>query len=75
MGFGADGRPSEALASNQGHLLWGTALPQARAQAVRDALMSDAMFSGWGIRTLAAARRATTRSATTSARSGRTTRR
>jgi glycogen debranching enzyme len=53
MGFGADGRPSEALASNQGHLLWGTALPQARAQAVRDALMSDAMFSGWGVRTLA----------------------
>ncbi len=53
MGFGADGRPSEALASNQGHLLWGTALPQERAQAVRDALMSDAMFSGWGIRTLA----------------------
>jgi glycogen debranching enzyme len=53
MGFGADGRPSEALASNQGHLLWGTALPQPRAHAVRDALMSDAMFSGWGIRTLA----------------------
>ncbi|MGI8780515.1 MAG: amylo-alpha-1,6-glucosidase [Solirubrobacteraceae bacterium] len=53
MGFGADGRVSEALASNQGHLLWGLALPQERAQAVRDALMSDAMFSGWGIRTLA----------------------
>jgi len=53
MGFGADGRPSEALASNQGHLLWALALPQVRAQAVRDALMSDAMFSGWGIRTLA----------------------
>jgi glycogen debranching enzyme len=53
MGFGADGRPSEALASNQGHLLWATALPQERAQPVRDALMSDAMFSGWGLRTLA----------------------
>jgi len=53
MGFGADGRPSGALASNQGHLLWAVALPQQRAQAVRDALMSDAMFSGWGIRTLA----------------------
>ena len=53
MGFGADGRPSEALASNQGHLLWASALPQERAQAVRDSLMSDAMFSGWGIRTLA----------------------
>jgi glycogen debranching enzyme len=54
MGFGADGRPSEALASNQGHLLWSVALRQDRAQAVRDALMSDAMFSGWGLRTLAA---------------------
>jgi glycogen debranching enzyme len=53
MGFGADGRPSAALASNQGHLLWASAVPQSRAQAVRDALMSDAMFSGWGIRSLA----------------------
>jgi glycogen debranching enzyme len=53
MGFGADGRPSEALASNQGHLLWALALPPERAQAVRDSLMSDAMFSGWGLRTLA----------------------
>ena len=53
MGFGADGRPSAALASNQGHLLWATALPQERARAVRDAVMSRAMFSGWGIRTLA----------------------
>jgi glycogen debranching enzyme len=54
MGFGADGRPSEALASNQGHLLWASALPPDRARAVRDALMSEAMFSGWGVRTLAA---------------------
>ena len=53
MGFGADGRPSAALASNQGHLLWAAAVPPERARAVRDALMSDAMFSGWGIRTLA----------------------
>jgi len=53
LGFGGDGRLSQALASNQGHLLWTTALPQGRAQAVRDALMSDTMFSGWGIRTLA----------------------
>jgi glycogen debranching enzyme len=53
MGFGEDGRPSAALASNQGHLLWATALGGARAGAVRDALMSPAMFSGWGIRTLA----------------------
>ena len=53
MGFGGDGRASEALASNQGHLLWAGALGVERARAVRDALMSPAMFSGWGIRTLA----------------------
>ena len=32
MGFGADGRPSEALASNQGHLLWARALSTERAR-------------------------------------------
>ena len=52
MGFGSDGRPSEALASNQGHLLWAGAVGADRAQAVRDAVMSEAMFSGWGVRTL-----------------------
>jgi glycogen debranching enzyme len=52
MGFGGDGRASRALASNQGHLLWALAVPEERGQAVRDAVMSDAMFSGWGIRTL-----------------------
>ena len=53
MGFGGDGRPSRALASNQGHLLWGRAVSPERAAAIRDAVMSPAMFSGWGIRTLA----------------------
>jgi glycogen debranching enzyme len=53
MGFGEDGRPSRALASNQGHLLWARAVAHERAGAVRDALMSPAMFSEWGIRTLA----------------------
>jgi glycogen debranching enzyme len=41
------------LASNQGHLLWSLALSLERAQAVRDALMNERMFSGWGVRTLA----------------------
>ena len=60
-------------ASNAGHVLWsGIALPE-RAGRVAETLLSDASFSGWGIRTVAAARRATTRSRTTTARSGRTT--
>jgi glycogen debranching enzyme len=47
-----DGRASAALASNQGHALWAAAVSPERAQAVRDALMSQDLFSGWGIRTL-----------------------
>jgi glycogen debranching enzyme len=53
MALGPDGRPSGALGSNQGHLLWAGAVSPERAQAIRDALMGDRMFSGWGIRTLA----------------------
>ena len=74
MGFGADGRPSEALASNQGHLLWALALPQERAR--RGARRADVGRHVLGLGDPHArgdARRATTRSATTSARSGRTT--
>ena len=58
MGLDASKRPSRALASNQGHLLWAVAVPDARAGAIRDALMTDAMYSGWGVRTLAAGERA-----------------
>ena len=41
MALGPDGRPSGALASNQGHLLWAGAVTPERAQAIRDALMGD----------------------------------
>jgi glycogen debranching enzyme len=47
-------RPSRALASNQGHLLWSVAVAPERAAAVRDALMRPELFCGWGVRTLAA---------------------
>ena len=41
-------------ASNAGHVLWsGIALPE-RAGRVAESLLSDASFSGWGIRTVAA---------------------
>jgi glycogen debranching enzyme len=52
MALDGTGRASEALASNQGHLLWAADVAPARAAAVRDALMGEALFSGWGIRTL-----------------------
>jgi glycogen debranching enzyme len=52
IGLDGHGRASQALASNQGHLLWAAVVEPARAAAVRDALMGEALFSGWGIRTL-----------------------
>ncbi|MDP1848971.1 MAG: glycogen debranching N-terminal domain-containing protein [Solirubrobacteraceae bacterium] len=56
-GFYAMALGTDVLASNQGHVLWTSPsgrLPALRARAIRDALMGPAMFSGWGIRTLAA---------------------
>jgi glycogen debranching enzyme len=52
MAIDGGGRTSAALASNQGHLLWAQALAPGRARAVRDALMSDELCSGFGLRTL-----------------------
>ena len=47
-------RPASGLSSNQGHLLWAEALSGEDARRVRDLLMSPDLFSGWGVRTLAA---------------------
>jgi glycogen debranching enzyme len=45
-------RRCAVLASNAGHCLWsGIASPE-RARRVADALLSDEMFSGWGVRTV-----------------------
>jgi len=52
IGLGADKRPGTRLASNQGHLLWAGAVSPDRAQPLRDLLMAEHMFSGWGVRTL-----------------------
>ena len=52
IGLDRDKRPGSGLTSNQGHLLWAGALPDERARPVRDLLMGERMFSGWGIRTL-----------------------
>ena len=50
----SSGTPLRSLGSNQGHLLWARAVPPDRAAAVREALLSPAMWTGWGVRTLAA---------------------
>jgi glycogen debranching enzyme len=54
MALDGDKRPSRALASNQGHLLWAGAVDPERAKAIRDRIMSDDLYSGWGVRTLGA---------------------
>jgi glycogen debranching enzyme len=50
---GPDGDRVDALSSNIGHLLWSGIVEEDKAGAVVDHLMSPAMYSGWGVRTLA----------------------
>lgn len=49
----ADGQRVDGLASNLGHLLWSGIVEPERAQAVVRQLLGPALYSGWGIRTLA----------------------
>ncbi len=48
-----DKRPLEVLASDAGQLLWTGIVPDDVAPTLAATLMSDRLFSGWGIRTLA----------------------
>jgi glycogen debranching enzyme len=52
IGLDGDKRQIDTITSNMGHLLWSGIVPEDRAPLVRDQLLSDRMFSGWGIRTL-----------------------
>jgi glycogen debranching enzyme len=69
----ADGSQGDALASNNGHLLWSGIVDKAKAKAVARHLMSSAMYSGWGVRTLAEGEARFNRSGTTSAPSAPST--
>ena len=51
-------RQVRSVASNQGHLLWSRAVPEARALRVARTMLDPASWSGWGIRTLARGQRA-----------------
>jgi glycogen debranching enzyme len=46
-------RAVDSLTSNIGHLLWSGIVQDDRAERIAHHLMSDAMFSGWGLRTMA----------------------
>jgi glycogen debranching enzyme len=52
VGLDGDKQPIDSMTSNMGHLLWSGIVPEERARVIADHLMSDRMFSGWGVRTL-----------------------
>jgi len=47
-------RVVDSLTSSIGHLLWSGIVPEDRAPAVVRQLFSEAMFTGWGVRTMSA---------------------
>src|SRR5919199_1467762 len=52
LALDAEKRQVDALCSNIGHLLWSGIVPPERVDAVVDALMGEALWSGWGVRTM-----------------------
>jgi glycogen debranching enzyme len=54
MGLDREKRPIDALASNQGHCLWAGIVDDEHAAEVTRRLVDRTMWTGWGIRTLAA---------------------
>jgi glycogen debranching enzyme len=48
-------RPVDSLTSNIGHLLWSGILDDERAAATASSLLTDELYSGWGVRTLSTA--------------------
>lgn len=53
MALDGDKRPCKILSSNPGHCLFTGIIGEDRAPLVAKSLMSERLFSGWGIRTLA----------------------
>jgi glycogen debranching enzyme len=53
LALDGDGRQVDSLTSNIGHLLWSGIVDKEKAEACMRHLMSDRLFSGWGIRTMA----------------------
>jgi glycogen debranching enzyme len=54
LGLDPEGRQIDALSSNIGHLLWSGIVAPDKARAVAWHLLGPQLFSGWGVRTLAA---------------------
>jgi glycogen debranching enzyme len=54
LALDGDGQPVRTLTSNMGHLLWSGIVPDEHVDDVVGQLMGADLFSGWGVRTLAA---------------------
>jgi glycogen debranching enzyme len=52
LALDGDKRPVDSLTSNVGHLLWSGIVPAQRVDSVVDSLMREALWSGWGVRTM-----------------------
>lgn len=52
MGLDGEKKALGVLSSNPGHLLWSGIVPEAFANALVKTLFSEALYSGWGVRTL-----------------------
>jgi len=48
------GKQVDSLTSNNGHLLWSGIVDKSKAKAVARHLLGERLFTGWGVRTLAA---------------------
>jgi glycogen debranching enzyme len=53
LALDVEGKQVDALASNNGHLLWSGIVEKGKAKAVARRLLGRRLFSGWGVRTLA----------------------
>ena len=53
LGLDPEGNQVDALASNNGQLLWSGIVDKSKAKAVARHLVGSKLFSGWGVRTLA----------------------
>jgi glycogen debranching enzyme len=52
LALDAEKQQVDSMCSNMGHLLWSGIVPPERVDLVVDALMSEPLWSGWGIRTM-----------------------
>ena len=53
VGLDRDKKQIDSCASNIGHCLWSGIVDDDKARSIADELISERMFSGWGVRTLA----------------------